>query len=126
MPFHTVTLSENSTVRDIVKQAVPGYRKKTVWVSVRARVEISGTYWNGGSKDTYSWVTLHDDHRFMLTFPEPSYDPPQFGGPKEPPTYQMQPLRLCLCYGTFNGKPSTLKIYCHESDLKPLLEDATL
>lgn len=104
----------------IVRAVAPYYRKHSVFVSTRAdKVTMSGTYWDSGSRDTYTGLDLGT----MTTLPQPHFDPPQFGGPKEDPIFPMKPGRVCVKTGIFNGKKATAHIYVHPDDIETLTKE---
>lgn len=78
MPMQTVELAKHPDIARVIRAADPSYRKKTASVSVSAKVSLNGTFWDSGSRSTYTAVNL-------ATFANkgaPQYAPPQFGGPK--------------------------------------------
>lgn len=94
-----------------------GSRKRSAHYVVTDRVELHGTYWDGGSRSTYTAVRLSDGR----TVTAPQYDPPQFGGPRTAPTCEV-PEGICIVsHGTFCGKPATPCFYINPADATRLL-----
>lgn len=124
MPLIKYVDVKDPSVSAIIAAAFPNYKgKKPVSVYSAETVELSGTYWDGGSRSTYAAVAMQDP---PVSRPLPRYNPPQFGGPIETPAIALQitPGKLSLAiveHSIFCGKEMGLRIYVHPQALARLL-----
>ena len=79
--FTRVTLKDHPEIKALVLAADHTYRKHEAVIKVETHVTLSGTYWDGGTRSTYTAVDLAT-HRSQGA---PHYNPPQFGGPTASP-----------------------------------------
>jgi hypothetical protein len=113
----TIKLSEHPDVRDIIRATDPAYRKTSAYVHVTDKVTVSGTYWDGGSRDTYTAVNLSTRRAISA----PQFDPPQFGGPQAAPTVTLPAGVAIVRTGVFCGRAATATVYVRAADVAPLL-----
>lgn len=109
--MQTVELKQYPEIARVIKAADPSYKKRKAFVSVVDFVTLTGTYWDGGSRDTYTAVDLASYQRITA----PQYDPPQFGGPAKPLTVDLPNNVAIVRTGVFCGKTATAHVY-----VKPL------
>jgi hypothetical protein len=102
-----IKIKEYPTIKSALKRAIPRYKKHSAIVCTANSLEISGTYWDGGSISSYLLCDL--DGSNVESIPGSSA-PPQFGG-SLPETFQIPENKMVLKLGTFCGKPATVFIY---------------
>lgn len=107
-------------IRDVIRAADPDYRKHDVYVHVVETVTLSGTYWDEGSRDTYTAVNLST----RRAVPAPQWAPSQFGGPQAAPTVTLPAGVAIVRTGVFCGKPATATVYVRAADVTPFLPSA--
>ena len=115
--MHAVTLSTAPELRRLIQAAFPDYRKKSAFLSAATDVTLSGTYWDGGSRNEYAAIDLATGRNAGA----PQYDPPQFGGPRTDPRVQLPVGVAIVRAGTFCGKPATAHVYLHPDNVARLL-----
>ena len=76
--MQTVTLKQHPEILRVIRAADPTYRKTKAFIYTRESVTLHGTYWDGGSRSTYTAVELATGRNKGA----PQYAPPQFGGPE--------------------------------------------
>src|SRR3990167_6426189 len=113
----TVQLNEHPEIARIVRAVAQRYNKRKAFFSVSETVALTGTYWDGGSRDTYTAVRLSDG--FSLGAPQ--YAPPQFGGPARTPETTIPAGVAIIQTGIFCGKPATAHIWISPADAARLL-----
>ncbi len=71
-----------SQVKDVIQRLFPDYKgRRDVYVMSAESVELTGTYWSGGSRSSYAaYEPITKATRTL-----PRFDPPQFGGPVNTP-----------------------------------------
>jgi hypothetical protein len=109
------TIKDHPALANFMRRAFPSYRKHKAIIRATAGLTLSGAYWSGGSRSTYTGVTLHGTH-VPLNY---STTPVEFGG--NPATeVLLTPDFVILESGTFNGKPSTVMIHALPETLAAL------
>jgi hypothetical protein len=101
----------------VIRAVDPSYRKRNAVVHIAETCELHGTYWDGGSRNSYTAVDL-------TTFRNrgaPQYDPPQFGGPRATPVVDIPPGVVIVCTGIFCGKKKAASVYVHPANVNPSL-----
>lgn len=81
-------LEATKEARTWARQIFPGYNGRRFYVETRETLTLQGTYWSGGSRNSYGFVSLDGNgpsRRFV------NHAPPQFGGPKTPPVVDVLP-----------------------------------
>ena len=98
----TLTESQIATIKRAFN-----YRKKTVRVEPYREGMSLNSYWSGGSRDYYSYVTL--DGKIVETIPQNGTPFDRLNLKTEGPLAEGVVL---VQSGIFNGKSSTMVIYC--------------
>jgi hypothetical protein len=93
-----------------------GYRGRKVQWEAAETVNPHGTYWDGGSRNTYTAVQLGS----LRTVEGKRVDPPQFGG-GTPAPINLVPGVVVVEHSIFCGKDMGLHIYVHPSDAPRVL-----
>lgn len=115
--MHTITLKTAPEALRLIRAADPSYRKTKARIFVGETVTLSGTYWDGGSRSTYTAVDLATGRSKGA----PQYNPPQFGGPRVDPCVQL-PEGVCIIEtGVFCGNTATANIYLHPANVAKLI-----
>lgn len=112
-----VNLKEHPEILRAIRAADPTYRKQKATIVVSPRVEIQGTYWDGGSRSTYSAVDLTTGRMV----PSPQYNPPQFGGPSEAPTVELPEGVVMVRTGIFCGRTAAASVYVRPDNVAKAL-----
>lgn len=115
--MQTVELSKQPEFKIVIQAADATYKKRKAFFSVRESVQLSGTYWDGGSRSTYTAVRLSDGYALGA----PQYDPPQFGGPRQAPTVSIPSGVAIVETGVFCGKTAIAHVYVNPTDAAKLL-----
>lgn len=108
----TYVLKDVPSLKALINVALP-YRKTKAFVTLADTVTLSGTYWDGGSRSTYTAVNIAT----LRVATAKQYNPPQFGGPTMAPKVELPPGVAIVEHGTFCGKPSTARVYVRPQDL---------
>lgn len=101
----------------IIRAADAAYRKRIFSLSARDTVTIDGTFWDEGSRSTYTAVDIATGRASAA----PQYAPPQFGGPRVAPAVPVPPGVAIVRTGISSGKTATACIYLNPADLAPML-----
>jgi hypothetical protein len=104
-----------------VKSLFPSYKRREVEITGRNSVTISDLNWSGGSRSTYTLVSL-DDNRAKSLANWSTFAP--WDNPYEVAKMELRPGVAVVQTGVFCGKVSLMRIYVHPSNLTPLLESA--
>lgn len=107
MPIDTIPLKSAPELKRVVLAADPSYKKHNAFFSVHASVELTGTYWDGGSRDTYTAVDIATGRNQGA----PQYAPPQFGGPRVAPKVDIPDGIAIVRTGIFCGKTAVAHVY---------------
>ncbi len=113
-----VELKQHPEIARVVRAVAPGYKKHKAFFSVSESVSISNTFWDGGSRSTYTAVRLSDG--FSLGAPQ--YAPAAFGGPREAPTAAIPQGVAIVETGVFCGKTATAHVHICPADAAKLLK----
>lgn len=119
--MQTIELKKYPEIKRVILAADPSYKKHSAFVSIATAVTLSGTYWDGGSRDTYTAVNLANFTRNT----SPQFAPPQFGGPREAPRIELPDDVVIVRTGTFCGKKATAHVYVKAFNVTKLLPDFT-
>jgi hypothetical protein len=106
---------------EIVRAVDRSYKKHAVIVMHYPSIELTGTYWDGGSRESYALVSLAAG-RLSCIRKYPQYAPPQFGGPREPVKVNIEPGFAMVTTGTFCGKPATASLTMSQADFDTVPE----
>ena len=101
-----VTIKQHPALAQFLSRAFPAYRKHKAIIRSTCGVELSGGSWSGGSRSTFTGVTLQGTH-VPLNY---STTPVEFGG-KPSPEIVLTPDFVILESGTFCGKPATVTVH---------------
>lgn len=115
--METITLKTAPEVLRAIRAADPSYRKHNARIHAAETVALSSTYWDGGSRDTWTAVDIATGRSKGA----PQYDPPQFGGPAAAPVVAIPEGVAIVRTGIFCGKTSTASVYVHPSTMAKLL-----
>jgi hypothetical protein len=118
--MQVITLKSAPELTRVIRCAAADYRKHKAFVHIRDSVELSGTYWDGGSRSTYTAVNLATGKASTAE----QYAPPQFGGPRAPLNVAIPPGVAIVETGYFCGKPATASVYINPVDATPMLPAA--
>jgi len=110
---------EGKDIPEAIKAAFHDYSGKTFEARVCESVQLSGMYWDGGSRSSYRAVDLATGKVASAT--SDSTLPPQFGGPMSAPTVQIPPGVVIVEHCIFCDKDMGLRIYVRPEDMSPLL-----
>ena len=106
--------TSDPTVRRILQAC--GYKQRKVSIRPCTRVTLSGTYWDGGHRTIYTAVSLRDFRSGAL----PGYNPPQFGGPREDPEFEL-PADVVIVAFHYAGRFKYVDLLVHPDALTKLL-----
>jgi len=113
----TLDLKAAPEVLRVIRAADPSYRKHKTILRVCDSVTLSGTYWDGGSRSSYTAVDLATGRSKGA----PQYDPPQFGGPSTAPRVSIPEGVAIVQTGIFCGKTATAFIYLNPANAAKLI-----
>ena len=109
-----VTIKQHPALASFLRKAFPSYRKHKAIIRATTGLELSGS-WSGGSRSTYTGVTLHGTH-VPLDY---STTPVEFGG-KPATEVVLTPDFVILQSGTFCGNPATVTVHALPETLAAL------
>lgn len=115
--MQTVNLKQHPEILRAIRAADPTYRKAKAFLFVRESVTLSNTYWDGGSRSTYTAVDLATGRNKGA----PQYAPPQFGGPRQAPEVELPADVVIVETGIFCGKTATATVYVNPANMARLL-----
>lgn len=104
----------------IVESVTRPYRKHNIIVLHYDSVELHDTYWDGGSRSSYSLVSCPGKMAPCCLRRLPHYAPPQFGGPREPIKVSIDPGCAVVTTGIFCGKTATATVTLSAVDFEAL------
>ena len=113
----TVQLKTAPELKNLIN-AVEKYRKRNCFLKVQTEVTLHGTYWDGGSRSTYTAVDLATGRKATAA----QFDPPQFGGPSQAPTVAIPDGIAIVETEVFCGKTATATVYLHPNNATKFLE----
>lgn len=114
--MNTIWVDRNDATIDRICRKV-GYDGRKIKIRVTDSVSLMGTYWDGGSRSTYSGLNLASMESVSL----PQFNPPQFGGPSSPPEVPLIENLAIVEHSIFCGKDTGLTIYISAQNAAPLL-----
>jgi hypothetical protein len=117
MKSEIILLSQHPEIARVIRSVDPKYRKHKAIVAGAERVTLSGTYWDGGSRSSYTAVNLETG----LSLGAPQYSPPQFGGPRVDPVVELPEGVVIVRTGIFCGKTETAKIFINPANITKFL-----
>lgn len=106
---------------EILGVAFPNCKLKQFQVETAEQVELYGTYWDGGNRNSYSAVNLET----METINLPHFDPPQFGGPVKNPIISLidQSAQVCIVKLSNVGMRQYITFYFAPENTTKFLQD---
>lgn len=111
-----VNIKDHPALAAFLRRAFPAYRKHKAIIHPTTSVTLSGGYWDGGSRSTYSGFTLQGVE-CPLKY---NSAPPQFNGGAPDRIAVLDPDFVVLESGTFCGKPATVTIFALPETLATL------
>ena len=114
--MQTVTLAGYPEIARLIKIAASGYKKRKAFIQSREKITLSNTYWDGGSRSSYTVVTLSTG---QIT-PCPQYSPPEFGG--FTPSIAIDNDTVIIETGIFCGKTATASVYVSPENYSKFLK----
>jgi hypothetical protein len=112
----TLILKEHPDIKRLVLAVDRTYRKPKVYFSDTDKVRLTGTYWDGGSRSTYTAINIAT----LETGRAEQYAPPQFGGPSKPLEVAIPAGVAVIETGVFQGKTATAHVYIRAAADLPL------
>lgn len=115
MNYETITLKEHPDIARLIRAAAPKYRKHKATVEYVDHVTPYGTYWSGGSCNSYWHVRASTMGGYIVgPVPGPTA-PPQFGG-GEAKRFDIPEGDAVIKLGTFCGRPATAHVYINNQE----------
>ena len=112
-----ITIKDYPFIRRLIAK-VTNNRKQKAIITFCDKVTLSGTFWDGGSRSTYTLVTWSTDNpNDMVAQPLAQYAPPQFGGPKQDPVVVIGDNQAVVETGIFCGKVAAPHVFIREFTL---------
>jgi hypothetical protein len=115
--YQRIKLSDHPEVARLIKIADSSYKKHQATLWSGEKLALSGTYWDGGSRSTYTAINLETGRSLGA----PQYNPPQFGGPKTDPIVEIPEGVAIVETGVFCGKTATASVYVNPANLTKFL-----
>jgi hypothetical protein len=115
-----IKLKQYPEIMRIIRVAAPSYKKHKVFLGVYETLTLTGTYWNDGSRTSYTAVRIAD----CVSQGAPKFDPPQFGGPRVAPEIAIPDGIAIVSTETFCGKTATAGIYINHNTAAKLLPES--
>jgi hypothetical protein len=115
--MHAVELKTAPELIRVIRAADSAYRKTKAFLRVQPTCTLHGTYWDGGSRTTYTAINLST----MRAATADQFAPPQFGGPAQAPTVDIPEGIAIVATGVFCGKPATASVYINPANAARLL-----
>lgn len=108
----TLVLKDEPLLKALIQAADPSYKRLKAFVRVTDTVELQGTYWDGGTRSTYTAVNIQT----RVSSAAEQYAPPQFGGPRQAPVVALPPGAVIVETGFFCGKVALATVSVHPQD----------
>lgn len=115
--YQRIKLSDHPEVARLVKIADSSYKKHQATLRSCEKLALSGTYWDDGSRSTYTAINLENGSSLGA----PQYDPPQFGGFKTDPIVEIPDGVVIVETGILCGKTATANVYVNPANLTKFL-----
>ena len=112
--MQTVTLSG---FPEIARLMPVGYKKRKAFIQSREKITLSNTYWDGGSRSSYTIVNIVTG---KVTYDSYAACPPQFGGIT--PVVEIDNDIAIIETGVFCGKPATASVFVSPENYNKLLK----
>ena len=111
-----ITIKQHPALANFLRRAFPGYRKHKAIIRACESITLSGGYWDGGSRTTYSAATLAGQD-IPLRY---NTAPAMFNGGAPDRVVVLEPGVVVLSAGTFCGKPATVTLHALPETLAQL------
>lgn len=105
-------------IRELVSAAFPEFRGKKISFTPTDIVSPKNTYWDSGSRYSYSAVNLST----LKSIQAPQFDPERFGGPKLNHIDMVPGIVVCELHSY--SCEAYMRIYCHPKDAPRMLPSA--
>lgn len=115
--MNRIELKTAPEVLRVIRAADSSYRKHNAFLRVQSKVSLSNTYWDGGSRSTYTAVDLVT----LRASAADQFSPPQFGGPRTAPAVEIPEGIAIVETGVFCGKAATACVYLNPINAAKLL-----
>lgn len=104
---------------DVPRAVREGYKGRKFWLEIKDKVTLHSTYWDGGTKSTWTAVNLATGQR---STPSPrAAAPREYGGRLEGAEIEI-PLGVVIVeHAIFCGKDVGLTIYANAQDVAKFL-----
>lgn len=107
-------------VKDVIARLFPTYKgRRDVYIIAAEQAELSGTYWEGGSRTEYAaYEPISKALRAL-----PRFDPPQFGGPQVAPKVPLTDGNghYIVVAAYHQGSFEYISLYVHPDNIVALL-----
>jgi len=114
--MQTVTLAGYPEIARLIKIAASGYKKRKAFIQSRTEKSLSNTYWDGGSRSSYTIVNLSTGQ----VIPCPQNAPLHFNGTA--PTIKIDDDTVIIETGVFCGKTATASVYVSPENYSKFLK----
>ena len=111
--MQTVTLSG---FPEIARLMPAGYKKRKAFIQSREKITLSNTYWDGGSRSSYTIVNIATGQITTCA----QHAPPEFGG--KTPVVEIDNDIAIIETGVFCGKPATASVFVSPENYNKLLK----
>jgi hypothetical protein len=111
--MQTVTLSGFPEIARLMPR---GYKKRKAFIQSREKITLSNTYWDGGSRSSYTIVNIVTGQITTCA----QYAPPEFGGIT--PVIKIDDDIAIIETGVFCGKPATASVFVSPENYNKLLK----
>lgn len=115
--MQTVDLKSHPEIKRVILAADSSYKKHKAFFNVKETVTLHGTYWDGGTRSTYTAVSIVEGKSKGA----PQYPPAIFGGPQTAPQITIPQGIAIIETGVFCGKTATASVTISPADAAKLL-----
>ncbi len=112
-----LSTKDNPEALRLIRAADPSYRKHQFTLTASETVCLCNTYWDGGSRSTYTAIDLITGRNKGA----PQFNPPEFGGPKTAPVVPIPEGIAIVETGIFLGKTAIARIFLNPANLAKFL-----
>ena len=112
-----IELKHHPELLRVIRAADGRYKKHKAFFSVSETATLGGTYWDGGSRSTYTAVDILSGRSKGA----PQYAPAASGGPRQAPTVSIPPGVAIVETGYSCGKVATASVTINPADAAKLL-----
>lgn len=118
-------LEPTNEVYKAIASAVGYTGRKLMSVVATDSVEMTGTYWSGGSRSTYHGIDVRE-YPNIRAAQLPQFDPPQFGGPAKPPIVKLADGLAVVELSIYCGKEMGPRVMLHTENFTAMLPPAEI